>query len=296
MRRRVIKAAAGATLLTLVMTACGSSSSDESAAPVADKPTFAEGTTMASVASSGKLRVGIKFDQPGFGKQGLSGKYEGFDVQMAQIVAAGLGLQPDAIEFTEAPSARREELIETKKVDMVVATYTINDKRKERVSFAGPYYVAGQQLMVDKDDTTITGPDSLKTNPDAKVCSVTGSTPGENIKKYVANPNQVVLFDVYSKCADALRTGQVQAVTTDNVILLGFVAGAKDDFKLTGEQFTQEPYGIGIAKGDVPFCQFIHEQLTKAKESGAYEKAWKDTAGEVEGAQTPELPALAACS
>jgi len=291
----MMQIAAGTTVLALALVGCGSSDKNQSAAPVAEKPSFAAGTTMANAASQGKLRVGIKYDQPGFGKQGLSGSYEGFDVEVAKIVAAGLGLKPEQIEFSEAPSARREELIESKKVDMVVATYTINDKRKERVSFAGPYYVAGQQLMTAKDNTTITGPDSLKSNPDAKVCSVSGSTPGETIKKYIANPNQLVLFDVYSKCADALRTGQVQAVTTDNVILLGFVADSNGKFKLVGDQFTQEPYGIGITKGDVPFCQFIDDQLTKASQSGAYEKAWKNTAGKVEGAKTPTLPPLAPC-
>ncbi|MGZ4555557.1 MAG: glutamate ABC transporter substrate-binding protein [Mycobacteriaceae bacterium] len=292
----MIQIAAGATALALALAGCGGAGKSASAAPVADKPTFAVGTTMANVASAGKLRVGIKFDQPGFGKQALSGSYEGFDVEMAKIVAAGLGLKPEQIEFSEAPSARREEVIEAKKVDMVVATYTINDTRKARVSFAGPYYVAGQQLMVAKDDNKLTSPDAFKTNPDAKVCSVTGSTPGETIKKYLANPNQLVLFDVYSKCADALRTGQVQAVTTDNVILLGFVADSNGKFKLAGDQFTQEPYGIGIAKGDVPFCQFIDDQLTKAAQSGDYEKAWKTTAGKVEGAKTPALPHLSPCS
>jgi glutamate transport system substrate-binding protein len=292
----MIQIAAGATVLALALAGCGGASKSNSAAPVADKPTFAVGTTMANAASTGKLRVGIKFDQPGFGKQALSGSYEGFDVEIAKIVAAGLGLKPEQIEFSEAPSARREEVIEAKKVDMVVATYTINDKRKARVSFAGPYYVAGQQLMVAKDDNKLTSPDALKTNPDAKVCSVTGATPGETIKKYLANPNQLVLFDVYSKCADALRTGQVQAVTTDNVILLGFVADSNGKFKLAGDQFTQEPYGIGIAKGDVPFCQFIDDQLTKAAKSGDYEKAWKTTAGKVEGAKTPALPPLSPCS
>ena len=127
----------------------------------------------------------------------------------------------------ESPSDVREEIIEHGKVDMVVATYTINDERKQRITFAGPYYEAGQQLMVKSDNTTITGPGRAKANPDAKVCSVTGSTPSENIKEYLADDNQLVLFDVYKKCADALRNGQVDVVTTDNVILLGFVGGVR---------------------------------------------------------------------
>ena len=123
---------------------------------------------------------------------------------------------------SETPSAVREEVIEDGEVDMVVATYTINDARKERISFAGPYYVAGQQHH-GRRRTTTTSParSPSRTNPDAKVCSVTGSTPAEQIKEYLASPDQLVLFDVYSQCADALSNGQVDAVTTDNVILLG---------------------------------------------------------------------------
>lgn len=297
MNRRTMRALAGAGALALALTACGGSdTSTETTVSVAEAPEFAAGTTMADLAAAGTVRVGIKFDQPGFGLQGLSGDYEGFDVEIAKIVAAGLGLTPDKIVFSEATSAVREQVIENDQVDMVVATYTINDKRKERISFAGPYYTAGQQIMTKSDNTVLTGPDSLKANPDQKVCSVTGSTPSENIKPYLADPAQLVLFDQYSQCADALGNGQVQAVTTDNVILLGFVSESNGDYKLVGEQFTEEPYGIGIKKGDTAFCEFIDQQLTAAAESGAYEEAWTSTAGSVEGAQTPTLPELDTCS
>ncbi len=282
------------TAAAIALTACGGGSSASSDVPVADKPSFAAGSTMAKLADAGKLRVGTKFDQPGFGLKGLSGQPEGFDVEVAKIIAGGLGIKADAIEYVESPSKVREELIEQDKVDLVAATYTINDKRKERISFAGPYYVAGQQLMVASDNSTIKGPEDLKAAPDTKVCSVTGSTPAEQIKQYLASPAQLVLFDVYDKCADALRTGQVGVVTTDNVILLGFVSKSDKKFKLVGEQFTKEPYGIGVKKGDTAFCEFINETLKKNE--AAYTKAWTDTAGKVEGAAVPTLPTAAACS
>lgn len=296
MHRRLL--ALGAALALLPLGACGLDNADvPPRVPVAQDPSFPEGTTMARIADSGRFRVGIKFDQPGFGLMNLSGGFKGFDVEVAQFVAAGLGVEPGAIEFIEAPSQRREELIEYQTVDMVVATYTINDRRRQRISFAGPYYTAGQQLMVRADETAITGPESFKENPALTVCSVTGSTPSQKIRDYLANPDtQLVLFDVYSKCADALRTGQVDSVTTDNVILLGFVARSDGAFKMAGTQFTEEPYGIGIAKGDVAFCEFINEQLTKADESGAYEAAWNATAGDVEGAQVPQLPEFDPCT
>ena len=292
MARRLSIFAAGLAVTALTLSACGSSSGD--GAKVADKPTFEAGTTMAKIAAAGKIKVGTKFDQPGFGLKGLDGTLAGFDVEVAKIIAGALGIKAESIEYVESPSKVREEVIEKGTVDLVAATYTINDKRKARITFAGPYYVAGQQLMVKTDNAKIKGPEDLKANADQKVCSVTGSTPSEQIKPFLASDAQLVLFDVYDKCADSLRTGQVQVVTTDNVILLGFVSKSDKAFKLVGEQFTKEPYGIGIKKGDVKFCEFINTTLKDNEE--AYNKAWADTAGKVEGASAAKLPEAAACS
>lgn len=295
MRRTGFGAALAVAVLTLA--ACGGSDDGGSSTTepsVADAPTFEAGTTMATLADAGSITIGTKFDQPGFGLKGLDGNPEGFDVEIGKIIAGQLGISPENITWVETPSKVREQVIQNDEVDMVVATYTINDNRKELVSFAGPYYVAGQQLMVAKDNSTITSPDDLKANPDQKVCSVAGSTPAENIKQYLAEDSQLVTFDVYDKCADALKTGQVQVVTTDNVILLGFVSKSPDDFKLVGEQFTEEPYGIGIKKGDVAFCEFINTTLQENPD--AYEAAWTSTAGAVEGTETPTLPEPDACS
>jgi glutamate transport system substrate-binding protein len=153
--------------------------------------------------------------------------------------------------------------------------------------------VAGQMLMTLSDDDRFSGPEDITENPDAKVCSVTGSTPAINIEQYLASKDQLVLFDVYDKCADALRTGQVDVVTTDNVILAGFVGQSDGEFKLVGDPFTEEPYGIGIEKGDVEFCEFINETL--AANEDAYLTAWEETAGQVEGTETPELPEPIEC-
>ncbi len=293
LRHLTVAAALMAGAMTLA--ACGGSDTTSTTEP-ADNPTFAAGTTMEKLSKAGKITIGTKFDQPGFGLQNLDGKPEGFDVEIAKLIAAKLGLAADKITWVETPSKVREEKIERAEVDLVVATYTINDKRKERVTFAGPYYVAGQQLMVRSDNTAITGPDALKANPAAKVCSVTGSTPAENIKEYLAAPGQLVLFDVYDKCADALRTKQVDVVTTDNVILLGFVSKSEGAFKLAGEQFTKEPYGIGMKKGDTEFCTFVNSVLAEASTGGTYLTAWKATAGKVAGAQDAVLPAAEPCS
>jgi len=292
----ITRIAAVAAALVLTATACGEqaelSSPGASAPPVAEA-TFEAGTTMAKLNEAGALRVGTKFDQPLFGLKGLDGNPVGFDIEIAKIIAAKLGIPADGITYTETPSKIREDVIANSQVDVVVATYTINDTRKERISFAGPYYVAGQDLMVATDNTTITGPDTLKA-ANARVCSVSGSTPAKTIEQYV-DPANIVLFDVYSKCADALRNGQVDAVTTDNVILLGLIDSSQAAFKLVGAPFTEEPYGIGITKGDVAFCEFVNTTLTEAVADGTYAAAWTATAGKVQP-EVPELPAAGTCS
>ena len=109
---------------------------------------------------SGKIRIGIKFDQPGLGFK-KSGTYVGFDVDVAKYVAKKLGYSEDEIVWKEAPSKQREAMLQNGDVDMILATYSITDERKNAVSFAGPYFVAGQDLLVRKDDHSINGPEDL---------------------------------------------------------------------------------------------------------------------------------------
>ena len=289
MRITRVAALAAAATLALGLTACGGDDAEEGTG--AGSKSFAAGSTMERLNKAQAIKIGTKFDQPGFGQKGLSGKPEGFDVEVAKIIVKELGIPEDKIEWIEAPSKVREDVIANGTVDLVAATYTINDKRKERIAFAGPYYEAGQNIMVKKDDAAITGPDSFKDGT-KKVCSVTGSTPFEEIKKYVKDvATQLVPFDTYDKCRDALKNGQVDAVTTDNVILLGYIAKDEASFKLAGENFTKEPYGLGVKKEDKDFRTFINDTLEKAYADGSWKKAWDDTAGKF-GAELGTAPAV----
>jgi glutamate transport system substrate-binding protein len=286
MRITRMAAVTAAAVMALAAAACGGDDGDDSGGGSSEGKNFAAGTTMERLNKAQKITVGTKFDQPLFGLKGLDGKPAGFDVEIAKIIAEDLGIPANKIQYVESPSTVREQLIQQGKVDIVVATYTINDKRKQLIDFAGPYYIAGQTILVKKDDNSITGPDSFKDGA-KKVCSVTNSTPAANIEKYLKNKaSQLVLFDVYSKCVDALKRGQVDAVTTDNVILSGFMSTNEGQFKLAGEPFTEEPYGVGLKKGDKAFRDFINDTLEKSFTDGRYEKAWKETAGKVD----PELP------
>jgi glutamate transport system substrate-binding protein len=267
-----------ALVLTLALAACGDDDDGGGGGTANEGASFAEGTTMARLNQAGTVTVGTKFDQPLFGLKNLEGKPEGFDVEIAKLIAGELGIAADKVNFIEAVSANREPFIQQDKVDFVVATYTINDKRKQVVDFAGPYYEAGQDIMVAKGNPeAIKGPEDLAGK---KVCSVTGSTPAENIRTNYPEAD-LTEFDVYSKCAEALKNKQVQAVTTDNVILLGLISQDPDAFELVGKPFTKEPYGIGLKKGDTEFRNFINDTLEKIEQDGRWLAAWDATAGKV---------------
>ncbi|MFQ1004001.1 glutamate ABC transporter substrate-binding protein [Modestobacter sp. SSW1-42] len=292
---RITRVAAAVAAAGVVLTGCSSEAGNQaeqaaSAAPtVATDAEFAAGTTMAELSEAGTIRIGTKFDQPGFGLLNPEGVPEGFDASVAALIAGKLGIEPSGITWVETVSANRESAITEDRVDMVVATYTINDKRKELIDFAGPYYEAGQDIMVAKGNPEgIDGPEALAGK---NVCSVEGSTPAENIRTKYPEA-QLTLFDVYSKCADALTNGQVDAVTTDNVILTGLVAGNPDGFELVGNPFTEEPYGIGIAKGDDEFRDFINDTLEESFEDGSWAAAWDATAGAISGTEAPEPPTV----
>ena len=249
---------------------------------------FPEGSTMAELAAAGEITIGTKFDQPGFGLLNpATNEPEGFEVELAKIIASELGIGADGITWVETVSANREPFIQEGRVDYVVATYTINDDRKEVVDFAGPYYQAGQDIMVASGNPLgIEGPDDLA---GTTTCSVEGSTPAENIRTNYPDA-EITLFDVYSKCSEALKNGQVDSVTTDNVILLGIIAQDPESFELVDNPFTEEPYGIGLELGNEEFRSFINDVLEASFEDGRWAAAWESTAGRF--AETPEPPAV----
>ena len=283
MNTRRMGAAVAAAALGLTLAACGSDAGD----------TGSDASSSGDAAASG-LKVGIKFDQPGLGlKKGT--EYTGFDVDVAKYVAKELGTEAADITWVQAPSAQRETLIETGQVDMVVATYSITDARKEKVSFAGPYFIAGQDLLVRADDTSITGPDTLDGK---KLCSVTGSTSAQKVKDtYPAV--QLQEFATYSECLPALANGGVDALTTDDTILAGFAAQPEyaGKFKVVGKPFSEENYGIGLKKGDTATCEKVNAAITKMVSDGSWQKAIDTNlgpAGYKPGAGNPPTPA--ACS
>lgn len=285
MRITRMTAAVGAFALAMAAAACGGDD--------AGTGTDAKASGIIGKAAGGKLVVGVKGDQPGLGLQ-TGGAYAGFDIEIAKIIAKGLSVPESGIEFKTTVSSSREPFIQQGQVDIVVATYTINDERKKSVNFAGPYYVAGQDLLVPMA-STITGPESLAGK---KVCSVSGSTPAKRIQTdYKAAKLQQ--FDAYSKCVTALAGGQVDAVTTDDIILAGYASQDQyaGKFKVVGKKFSEEPYGIGMKKTDTAGCNKINEILKAAAGDGSYKAAWDSTLGKSgQAAPTLDVTKLTNCS
>ena len=221
---------------------------------------------------SGKIRIGIKFDQPGLGFK-KSGTYVGFDVDVAKYVAKKLGYSEDEIVWKEAPSKQREAMLQNGDVEMILATYSITDERKNAVSFAGPYFVAGQDLLVRKDDHSINGPEDLNGK---RLCSVTGSTSAATVKEKFASEVQLMEQPGYAECATALFSGIVDAVTTDDIILAGLASASRGKLRVVGKPFTQEYYGVGIKKGDTALAKKINAAITEMIKDGSWERAIVD--------------------
>ncbi|EFH27309.1 ABC-type amino acid transport/signal transduction system, periplasmic component [Gardnerella vaginalis AMD] len=224
--------------------------------------------------SDGKkvIRIGIKFDQPGIGFK-KSGTYVGFDVDVAKYVAKKLGYSEDQIVWKESPSKQRETMLQNGDVDMIVASYSITDARKKMVTFAGPYFIAGQDLLVRKDEHKVSGPNDLDGK---RLCSVSGSTSAIAIKERYSSKVQLMQQPGYAECATALFSGIVDAVTTDDIILAGLATASRGRLKLVNKPFTAEYYGIGIKKGNTGLAKKINAALKDMIRNGSWKRALDD--------------------
>lgn len=297
-------AAAAAVVLTvsLAATGCGGKKGSAGDKPGGDtdteklsyqvaKDAKVDSAVWQKAKKRGKLIIGSKADQPYLGFQDQNTKkYEGFDVEIAKMVAADLGFDPEKqVQFKTIDSSIRETAISKGQIDLMVGTYTMNDERKKQVNFAGPYYMAGQDLLVRKDDKSIKGPETIKGK---KVCSIAGSTPLQNIKdnkkKFGAETQE---FAKYSDCVKQVLDGQVDAMTTDDAILKGYAAERPQKLRVVGKTFSEEPYGIGLKKGDTELQKAVTDAVEKHQKDGSYKKAYEATLGK-SGSKFVEPPAL----
>lgn len=291
----------GLTVLALAGTACGGDDTPvkSDAQPIATttvatappRPSFAAGTTMAAIQAKGKLVVGTRLDLTGFGVRTASGVMEGFDVEIAKQIAVGIfgGTPADVvgkIEFTDSVMGTREATIKDGMVDFAIAAYRITDAAKQQVDFAGPYFMAGQDLLIRSSDTAIKGFSDLAGK---KVCSsrATG-TALANVKAKAPDADSIQM-DTTPQCADALTAGQVDAVASVNTSLLGPLEKSAGALKLVGNPSTEEPSGIGVKRGDDAFRTFINDRLERLYAGGQWASAYAATLGKF-GWKTPTPP------
>jgi glutamate transport system substrate-binding protein len=290
--KRTSRVAAGAGLglaALLALTACNSGSpttpgasggeeGGEALWEVASDVQLEGSPTFDRMSEAGEIVIGVKADQPGLGyEDAASGERSGFDIDIARWIAASLGFDEDAIEFETVPSANREQELINGNIDLYVGTYSMTDARDEVIDFAGPYLITGQGLLVRADDDSINGPDDLA---DKVTCSVTGSTPLQRIREEYSG--EVTERQTYSECVEQLIAGQVDAITTDEAILAGYVAQDPDQLKLAGEPFSEERYGVGLADGDTALQDHINALFTDGGDvwTALYEQ-WLEPAGVV---------------
>lgn len=232
--------------------------------------------TFDKMVERGKVVIGVKEDQPGLGYlDNVTGERSGFDLDISRWIAGALGFDESKIEFKPIASANREQAIVNGDVDYYVGTYSINDKRKQDIDFAGPYFITGQGLLVRQGD-----PDyqSLEELEGKTVCSATGSTPIQNIKDNFKGI-KTQEFDLYSACVENLINGQVDAVTTDQAILIGYAAQDPENLMVTsGPLLTEELYGVGLPKGDDALRAFINDLFTDGNDT--WQQIFDDNLGD----------------
>ena len=213
-----------------------------------------------SIVGKQSLRIGVKADQPGLGLRSPDGRFEGFDIDVARYVAAKLGVQPDHITFVPVTSATREKVLENGSVDMVIATYSITPERATLITFAGPYYVAHQDTMVRTGETAIRTVHDLKGK---RLCAATGSHSWQRVTQQLGIAAAPVPAPSYSACVAKLLAGQVDAVSTDDLILAGFASRAGPAVRILNAPFSDERYGIGLRKGDLSGCEAINRAISE---------------------------------
>ncbi|MBV9568244.1 MAG: transporter substrate-binding domain-containing protein [Hyphomicrobiales bacterium] len=217
--------------------------------------------TLAVVKQRGKIIAGVKFDTPPFGFLDENNQPTGFDLDLVRKIAEKLGV---GVEFVKVTSPTRVPLLVSGNVDLVAASMTHTPEREKTIDFSITYYTGGQSLLVAAD-SKITG----LANLDGKEVAVQqGTTLEKNIA--AAAPNaKVIAFKDYNSAWLALAQGRVDALTGSLNILQGFQKN-NSKFKIVGEMFSVEPFGIGFRKDEPDLRDAVNIALKDLWASGEY--------------------------
>jgi glutamate transport system substrate-binding protein len=227
------------------------------------------------------LRIAVRVDNPGLGEivNGNPNERKGFEIDVANYVAHGLGVQ--RIEWYDVFPVDRIKVLENGEVDMEIAAIAISANRMDKISFAGPYIISGQDIMIRPSDaTTITGLSSLK---EKKVCSTINSTSVERLVQEFGKrwdvPEHLVRLESVRQCITELLAGTVDAVSSGNMILAGYAAEYPDRLLLVNRPFTVDNVGIGLASSDSQEADLINKILKNMIDDGTWAKSIKKNFG-----------------
>jgi polar amino acid transport system substrate-binding protein len=228
---------------------------------------------LAQVKERGTLRVGVKADAPPFGWKDEFGYY-GFDVDIASALAKELGVEK--VEFVTVTSADRLDKVASGEVDMAIASMTITRGREEKVDFTIPYFQDGQALMVRAGSAVA----SYEDLGGKTVGGVKGSTSVDTIKEVQPDCN-VKEYPGYNEALAALRAGEVDAITSDMLILLGLKLGAEqpEAFRIAGKRFSTEPYGIAVRENQSEFRDALNAGIERLWKTGRWQRVYEDWFG-----------------
>jgi polar amino acid transport system substrate-binding protein len=265
----------------------GGGTADTSCNPLASlRPTnglsISDDSTMAKIRERGQLIAGVDQTTFLFGfRNPTSGQLEGFDIDMVnQIAKALFGSAEGRVRFRAIPSKLREDVLEQKQVDIVVRTYSITCGRLKRVNFSTAYYQAGQRILVDGGSRVT----QLSDLAGRRICATKLST---SLTKIASDPSKPVPVSVdnWSDCLVMLQQKQVDAVSTDDVILAGMLA-QDPTLKIVGDRFTEENYGIGVPKENEDMVRFVNAVLENVR-GGAWQDSYAKWLGTKLGGGTP---------
>ena len=258
-------------LLLLTLSACGS------------KPLSSQ-NVLENDKQSKTITWGVKADTKLLGLIDVKdGKEKGFEIDLATALTKKMIGKDAKAKFVTVTSQSRIPLLKNGNIDAIIATMTITPERQKTINFSNSYFDTGQSLLV-KDDSSVKKVEDLNNKT---IIGVVGSNSVENVKKF-APKAQVLQLPDYAQALTALKSGQGDALTTDNVILAGMAVN-NPGYKLQGKAFTTEPYGIGINKGQDDFRKAVNKALKEVQQDGTYNKLIVKWFGDVPGFNYKEV-------
>ncbi len=298
-RRRALISTLLAALMALSLTGClggisSDSSTDTNSKDKEGPPTFEKGTAMKTIQDRGKIYIGVVPGQAPFSSiNNNQGTWVGFDVETGKMIARSIfGDNIEGkIEWIPLQPADREDAIIGKRVDIALGRYVVTQGRKNLVDFAGPYYIATQDIVVrenprlDNRATTTTAIEALYDLNGRRVCTVTGSTNVDALAAAVPRADRSLIMPSVPECMSRLSAESVEAVAAMHVDLIPSLKTAGSRVAVFAGSYGAEPYGIGVMKGDTKFRSFLNDSLTEWEE---WDATYRTATGDQQG-KKPEV-------